>query len=83
MGIASLRYDDRGTGKSTGDASRSTMFDNAADALAGLQYLRSQSDFGPVGILGHSEGGCIAFILAAQGKADFYREFGGQRREGR
>ncbi|WP_315021591.1 alpha/beta fold hydrolase [Alloprevotella tannerae] len=71
MGIASLRYDDRGTGKSTGDASRSTMFDNAADALAGLQYLRSQSDFGPVGILGHSEGGCIAFILAAQGKADF------------
>ena len=40
-------------------------------ALAGLQYLRSQSDFGPVGILGHSEGGCIAFILAAQGKADF------------
>ena len=71
MGIASLRYDDRGTGKSTGDASRSTIFDNAADALAGLQYLRSQSDFGPVGILGHSEGGCIAFILAAQGKADF------------
>lgn len=70
-GIASLRYDDRGTAESTGDATHSTMFDNAADALSGFKYLQSLRRFSTIGILGHSEGGCIAFILAAQGHPDF------------
>lgn len=40
-GIASLRYDDRGTGKSTGDASKATTSDFMKDAAAGLELLRS------------------------------------------
>ncbi len=41
------------------------------DAAAGLAYLRSRKAFGNIGILGHSEGGSIAFMLGAQKKADF------------
>ena len=72
-GIASLRCDDRGVGGSTvGDSARCTTADFAEDAAAGLDYLRHRTDkFGPVGLLGHSEGGSIAFMLAAKGKADF------------
>ena len=77
-GIATLRYDDRGFGQSTGDASRCTTADFADDAAACIQYLRSTpllrgGDGGRlnVGILGHSEGGSIAFMLAARKLADF------------
>lgn len=70
-GIASLRYDDRSVGKSTGDASNATTATFMADAEAGLEYLRGLDRFGKVGIAGHSEGGTIAFILAGEGKADF------------
>lgn len=70
-GVATLRYDDRGVGKSTGDYSKATTYDNMLDALAGIDFLRGTKEFGPVGILGHSEGGCIAAMLAARGKADF------------
>lgn len=70
-GIATLRYDDRGAGKSTGDASRATTADFMDDAAAGIDYLKGTGRFGPVGVLGHSEGGTIAFMLAARGKADF------------
>lgn len=68
-GIASLRYDDRGTAKSTGDYSTATTKDFAADAQAGLDFLRGTGKFSKVGILGHSEGGLIAYMLG--GKADF------------
>ncbi len=63
-GIASLRYDDRGVGASTGDLTIATTDTFAADALAGLKYLRSLG-YKKVGLLGHSEGGTIAFMLAS------------------
>ena len=70
-GIASLRYDDRGFAKSTGDASQSTMKDNAEDARCGFNYLKSLKKFGKIGVMGHSEGGSIAMMLAAAGLPDF------------
>ena len=70
-GIASLRYDDRGIGKSTGDAASATTENFMKDALAAVEYTRQTGKFGHVGVLGHSEGGTIAFILGARGKADF------------
>ena len=72
QGIASLRYDDRATGKSTGgDVKNATSEDFARDADAGLNFLRNKKAFSKVGILGHSEGGTIAFMLGAQKKVDF------------
>jgi pimeloyl-ACP methyl ester carboxylesterase len=67
-GIAVLRYDDRGVAKSTGDRSSSTTMDFAADAEAGLEFLRTRPEIDPkrVGLLGHSEGGIIAPIVAAR-----------------
>lgn len=70
-GIATLRYDDRGAGKSTGDAANGTTENNMKDALAAVEYARATGKFGRTGVLGHSEGGAIAFMLAALGKADF------------
>ena len=70
-GIATLRYDDRGTGSSTGDASSATTEDFMKDASAGIEYLRSTGKFREVGVIGHSEGGEIAFMLAARNKTDF------------
>ena len=70
-GIASLRYDDRGTGLSTGDFSSATTAALATDALAGIKYLRGLKKFSCIGILGHSEGGSIAYMLGAGGNADF------------
>jgi fermentation-respiration switch protein FrsA (DUF1100 family) len=70
-GIASLRYDDRGTGGSKGDVSQLTTAVNRDDAAAGVAYLRGLKDFNNVGVLGHSEGGSVAFMLAANGKTDF------------
>ena len=69
-GIASLRYDDRGCGQSTGDGAKATTPDFAADAAAAIDFAREKG-YQHVGIIGHSEGGSIAFMLAAQGKADF------------
>ena len=72
QGIATLRYDDRDTGKSVGgEVKNATSEDFMRDAAAGLDYLRSRDAFGKVGILGHSEGGLIAFMLGAQKKVDF------------
>ncbi len=72
QGIASLRYDDRATGASKGgDVRNATSEDFARDAAAGLEYLRSRKAFSMVGIIGHSEGGLIGFLLGAQGKTDF------------
>ena len=71
-GIATLRYDDRATGKSIGgmDANATTK-DFADDAAAGIEWLRTSKRFKKVGILGHSEGGSIAFMLGAQKRVDF------------
>ena len=71
-GIATLRYDDRATGQSVGgDVKNATSEDFARDAAAGIQFLRSKRAFSKVGILGHSEGGLIAFMLGGQKKTDF------------
>ena len=70
-GVATLRYDDRSVGKSAGDARNATTATFAADAEAGLNYLRDTKAFGKVGLLGHSEGGTIAFMLAGESKTDF------------
>lgn len=72
QGIATLRYDDRATGKSVGgDVRNATSEDFARDAAAGIDFLRSKKAFSKVGILGHSEGGLIAFMLGGQKKVDF------------
>lgn len=68
-GIATLRYDDRGFGESTGDVVNCTTEDLKNDALSGVRLLRGR--FGKVGVIGHSEGGTIALALAAEGEADF------------
>jgi uncharacterized protein len=67
-GIATLRCDDRGFGASTGDASGATTLDFADDAEAAFEYLASRPEArkGAVGILGHSEGGLIAPIVASR-----------------
>ena len=71
-GIATLRYDDRGVGQSVGgETKHTTSEDVAEDAIAGIEGLRAQKRFKKVGLLGHSEGGLIAFMLAAQKKVDF------------
>lgn len=70
-GIATLRYDDRGVGKSTGNMAVITLQSNMLDAEAGIDYLKSTKKFGKIGVLGHSEGGIISYMLAARGKADF------------
>lgn len=67
-GIAVLRVDDRGIGKSTGSFAGSTTEDFAEDALAGVEYLKSLKEINPkqIGLLGHSEGGIIAPMVATK-----------------
>ena len=69
-GIAVLRYDDRGVGGSGGSAAGATTEDLATDARAAVDYLITRGDIDParVGIIGHSEGGLIAFMLASSQK---------------
>ena len=66
-GIAVLRYDDRGTAKSTGKFKGATTVDFAKDVAAAVAYLRSRQDIDPgkIVVMGHSEGGVIAPIVAA------------------
>ena len=68
-GIATLRYDDRGFNGYDGNLNDCTIEDFKADALAGLELLRSR--FSHVGVIGHSEGGTIAMMLAADKQVDF------------
>lgn len=67
-GYVVLRVDDRGVGKTTGDADSATSKDFAADVNVGLDYLKSRKevDKTKIGMLGHSEGGMIAQIVAAE-----------------
>jgi len=69
-GIAVLRVDDRGVGKSTGNAATATSADNASDVLASINYLKTRSDVNlkKIGLIGHSEGGMIAPMVASQTK---------------
>jgi len=67
-GIAVLRYDKRGLGGSTGDYKTATSADFAADAEASAAYLRGRPEIDRrrVGLIGHSEGGAIAPMVAAK-----------------
>jgi len=67
-GIASLRYDDRGIGKSTGTYAYGTTMDFATDAFAAVDFLKTQKEINPaaIGIIGHGEGGLIAPIVATK-----------------
>jgi pimeloyl-ACP methyl ester carboxylesterase len=67
-GVAVLRVDDRGVGGSTGNASNSTSENFAADALAGIEFLKGHKgiDAKRIGLIGHSEGGLIAPLVASQ-----------------
>jgi pimeloyl-ACP methyl ester carboxylesterase len=66
-GIAVLRFDKRGIGKSTGDYANATTEDFAGDAEAALSYLktRKEIELKRPGLVGHSEGGMIAPLVAA------------------
>lgn len=66
-GIAVLRMDDRGFGASGGDPTQATSRDFAGDVAAGVAYLRSRPEIDParIALVGHSEGGIIAPMLAA------------------
>lgn len=66
-GIAVLRVDDRGVGKSTGDHAPSTTFDEADDVRAEVAWLRARPDIDParIALVGYSEGGLIAPMIAA------------------
>lgn len=67
-GIAVLRYDKRGIGSSEGNFPKSSLSDFISDAVTMLEYLREYPDIDPdqVGIIGHSEGGMIAQVIAAE-----------------
>jgi alpha-beta hydrolase superfamily lysophospholipase len=66
-GIAVLRFDDRGTGESTGDHAAATSRDFARDVQTLVAWLRTQPDIDPdrIALVGHSEGGLIAPLVAA------------------
>nr|WP_121269331.1 alpha/beta hydrolase [Pedobacter schmidteae] len=70
-GIAVLRYDDRGVGQSTGNFSASTTADFADDAEAAVTYIQSRDDLKnlSIGLIGHSEGGLIAPMVASRNKS--------------
>jgi pimeloyl-ACP methyl ester carboxylesterase len=67
-GLAVLRVDDRGVGASTGSLADATLDDLAADALAGVAFLKSRKDIdgARIGLIGHSEGAVAASIAAAR-----------------
>jgi uncharacterized protein len=69
-GIATLRADDRGVGGSTGRLDTSTTANLAGDALAGVLWLAMRKEIDPkhIGLIGHSEGGAIASIVATRSK---------------
>jgi len=69
-GIAVLRYDDRGVGQSKGDFKTATSADFATDVESAITYLKTRKEINKkqIGLVGHSEGGLIAPIVAAKSK---------------
>ncbi|MEL6923304.1 MAG: alpha/beta fold hydrolase [Bacteroidota bacterium] len=68
QGIGVLRFDDRGVGQSTGNFQAATSADFATDVMAGVNYLKTRKDIqhDQIGLVGHSEGGLIAPMVASQ-----------------
>jgi pimeloyl-ACP methyl ester carboxylesterase len=69
-GIAVLRFDDRGTALSTGDFKTATSLDFSKDVEAAVHYLQTRKEINreKIGLIGHSEGGIIAPMLASRSK---------------
>ena len=69
-GIAVLRYDDRGVGQSKGDFKTATSEDFATDVESAIAYLKTRKEINKkkIGLIGHSEGGTIAPMVAAKSK---------------
>lgn len=69
-GFIVLRVDDRGIGKSTGDFSTATSLDFANDVNNGIEYLKARPEVNKnkIGLIGHSEGGMIAPMVATNRK---------------
>ncbi|MDW5290213.1 alpha/beta hydrolase family protein [Formosa sp. PL04] len=69
-GIAVLRYDDRGVGQSSGDFKSATSADFATDVESAIAYLKTRKDINKtkIGLIGHSEGGLIAPMVASKSK---------------
>jgi pimeloyl-ACP methyl ester carboxylesterase len=69
-GFAVLRVDDRGIGKTTGEFNKATSLDFAKDVEAGLDFLATLPEVNKdkIGLIGHSEGGLIAPIVANERK---------------
>ena len=69
-GIGVLRFDDRGTAKSTGDFKTATTLDFSSDVEASIKYLltRKEINKNKIGLIGHSEGGMIASMIASNSK---------------
>lgn len=72
QGIAVLRYDDRGTAASTGDFKEALTQDFATDVEAAVDYLKTRPEFNKeaTGLIGHSEGGIIAPMVASKRPED-------------
>jgi pimeloyl-ACP methyl ester carboxylesterase len=66
QGIAVLRYDDRGVAKSTGTFATATSQDFAQDASGAVSFLKTRPKVGAIGLIGHSEGGLIAPMVAVE-----------------
>lgn len=69
-GFAVLRYDDRGVGESTGNFNTATSADFASDVLAAIEFVKTLKGINTkkIGLIGHSEGGMIAPMVAVQSK---------------
>ena len=69
-GIAVLRFDDRGIGESQGDFKTATSLDFASDVESAVNYLQTRKEINKkkIGLIGHSEGGIIAPMVAAKSK---------------
>ena len=67
-GIAVLRVDDRGVGASEGNVNEATSEDFSFDVAAGLEFLKGRNEIDPakIGLIGHSEGGLVAPMVASQ-----------------
>ncbi|WP_034061973.1 alpha/beta hydrolase family protein [Lacinutrix jangbogonensis] len=67
-GIAVLRFDERGVAESEGDFKTATSFDFASDIDAAIAYLKTRKDINTskIGLIGHSEGGLVAPIVASK-----------------
>ncbi|HKQ59879.1 MAG TPA: alpha/beta hydrolase [Candidatus Polarisedimenticolaceae bacterium] len=66
QGIAVLRVDDRGVGGSSAGPADATTEDLASDVLAGVAFLKGRKEVSRIGLVGHSEGGLIAPIVAGR-----------------